>query len=63
MKSAVFHAPVTITCDTVDNPTIENKSDIILKLTSTAVCGIDLQIYSGRMPQLKPMVMGHEFMG
>ncbi|MDR2235871.1 MAG: glutathione-dependent formaldehyde dehydrogenase [Chryseobacterium sp.] len=63
MKAAVIHAPGTITCDTVDDPVIQDNNDIILKVTSTAICGSDLHMYSGAIPQLRPMVMGHEFMG
>lgn len=63
MKAAVFHAPGKITCDTIDDPKIEDQSDIILKVTSTAICGSDLHMYSGGIPQARPMVMGHEFMG
>ena len=47
----------------VADPKIENPQDIILRVTSTAICGSDLHIYNGLMPQPKPMVMGHEFMG
>jgi len=63
MKAAVFHAPGHITCDTIDDPQIQDANDIILKVTSTAICGSDLHIYSGGIPQARPMVMGHEFMG
>ena len=63
MKAAVFHAPGKITCDTIDDPKIEDQNDIILKVTSTAICGSDLHMYSGGIPQARPMVMGHEFMG
>jgi len=63
MKAAVFHAPGKITCDTIDDPIIKESNDIILKVTSTAICGSDLHMYSGGLPQLRPMVMGHEFMG
>lgn len=63
MKAAVFHSPGNITCDTVKDPVIHNSDDIVLKVTSTAICGSDLHIYSGGIPQPKPMVMGHEFMG
>lgn len=63
MKAAVFHTPGKITYDTVDDPTIEHQEDVILKVTSTAICGSDLHIYSGGMPQANPIVMGHEFMG
>mgnify|MGYP000934506253 FL=1 len=63
MKAAVFHAPGKITYDTVDDPIIQDENDIILKVTSTAICGSDLHMYSGGIPQARPMVMGHEFMG
>jgi len=63
MKAAVIHGPGSIKCDTIDDPTIQNPDDIILKVTSTAICGSDLHIYSGGIPQPRPMVLGHEFMG
>ncbi|MBS1618745.1 MAG: glutathione-dependent formaldehyde dehydrogenase [Bacteroidetes bacterium] len=63
MKAAVFHHPKKITADTVPDPTIMDQQDIILKVTSTAICGSDLHIYNGFIPQKRPFVMGHEFMG
>ncbi|HLN96623.1 MAG TPA: zinc-dependent alcohol dehydrogenase [Flavobacterium sp.] len=63
MKAAVMHGPGAITYDTVDDPILKNDDDIILKVTATAICGSDLHIYSGGLPQPRPMVMGHEFMG
>lgn len=63
MKAAVIHGPGKISCDNIDDPKIENPDDIVLKVTSTAICGSDLHIYSGGFPQPRPMVLGHEFMG
>jgi len=63
MKAAVIHGPGTVTCDEVKDPSIEKNDDIILKVTATAICGSDLHIYSGGIPQPRPMVLGHEFMG
>ncbi len=63
MKAAVFHAPGRITYDTVEDPSIKEDGDIIVKVTATAICGSDLHIYSGGIPQARSMVMGHEFMG
>ncbi|MGF1924638.1 MAG: zinc-dependent alcohol dehydrogenase [Bacteroidia bacterium] len=63
MKAAVFHKPGDIRYDTVDDPQIENARDVILRVTSTAICGSDLHILSGGMPQMDNMIMGHEFMG
>jgi len=63
MKAAVIHGPGKVTCDTVEDPKIKSSRDIILKVTATAICGSDLHIYSGGIPQPRPMVLGHEFMG
>ncbi|RYY49474.1 MAG: glutathione-dependent formaldehyde dehydrogenase [Chitinophagaceae bacterium] len=63
MKAAVIHGPGKVTYDTVDDPIIKEETDIILKVTATAICGSDLHIYSGGFPQPRPMVLGHEFMG
>ena len=63
MRAAVFHRPKKITTDTVPDPKLENATDVVLKVTSTAICGSDLHIYNGLFPQPKPMVLGHEFMG
>jgi len=63
MKAAVFHKIGDISVDNVDDPRIEGAEDIIVRVTSTAICGSDLHIYNGFFPQLKDMIMGHEFMG
>ncbi len=63
MKAAVIHGPGKVTCDNVPDPQLKNERDIILKVTATAICGSDLHIYSGGIPQPRPMVLGHEFMG
>ncbi len=63
MKAAVIHAPGKISYDSVDDPILKASDDIILKVTSTAICGSDLHIFSGGIPQPRPMVLGHEFMG
>lgn len=63
MKAAVIHGPRNISYDTVPDPQLQSARDIILKVTATAICGSDLHIYSGGLPQPRPMVLGHEFMG
>ena len=63
MRAAVFHKPGDIRVDNVPDPQIMDPRDIILRVTSTAICGSDLHILSGAVPQKDPMVMGHEFMG
>ncbi len=63
MKAARIHGPRNVSYDTVDDPKLQNDRDVILKVTATAICGSDLHIYSGGLPQPRPMVLGHEFMG
>ncbi|WP_345270792.1 zinc-dependent alcohol dehydrogenase [Nibrella viscosa] len=63
MKAAVFHKPKDIRVETVEDPRIEQSRDAILRVTSTAICGSDLHIYNGMVPQPRSMVLGHEFMG
>lgn len=63
MKAAVFHKIGHISVDNLPDPVIEQPDDIILSVTSTAICGSDLHIYDGFVPQLKDEVLGHEFMG
>ena len=63
MKAAVYHKPRDIRVEEVPEPWIEQPHDAILRVTKTAICGSDLHMYNGFIPQLRPMVLGHEFMG
>jgi S-(hydroxymethyl)glutathione dehydrogenase / alcohol dehydrogenase len=62
MKAVVFHKPKDMRVEMVDDPSLEDARDIILRVTATAICGSDLHLYNGFFPQTKPLVMGHEFM-
>jgi alcohol dehydrogenase len=63
MKAVVFHHPKKIKVEEFSDPILEKDDDIIVKVTSTAICGSDLHIYNGFLPQWRNMVLGHEFMG
>jgi len=63
MKAVVFHKPKDVKVETVDDPVLKKSTDVIIKVTSTAICGSDLHIVNGCFPQVKDMIMGHEFMG
>jgi S-(hydroxymethyl)glutathione dehydrogenase/alcohol dehydrogenase len=63
MKAVVYHRPGKMSVDTVPDPQLVQRDDIIVRVTATAICGSDLHIYNGFIPQAKPMIMGHEFMG
>ena len=63
MRAVRFHKPKDVRVDEVDDPRIQHPRDAILRVTSTAICGSDLHVYNGLAPQLRPMTLGHEFMG
>jgi threonine dehydrogenase-like Zn-dependent dehydrogenase len=63
MKAVVFHKPRDMRVDQVPDPEIEHPQDVVLRVTRTAICGSDLHIFNGLIPQSEPLVMGHEFMG
>ncbi|RNI30798.1 glutathione-dependent formaldehyde dehydrogenase [Rufibacter immobilis] len=63
MKALVFHKINDVSVDNVPDPIIEEPRDAIIKVTSTAICGSDLHILDGFVPQMQDMVLGHEFMG
>ncbi len=63
MKAVTFQGIEDVKVKEVQDPTIHKKDDIIVRITSTAICGSDLHIYKGSMPAQKDMVIGHEPMG
>jgi S-(hydroxymethyl)glutathione dehydrogenase / alcohol dehydrogenase len=63
MKAVRYHRPKSMQVDNVPDPIIKQERDIIVKVTATAICGSDLHIYNGMIPEVENMVMGHEFMG
>jgi threonine dehydrogenase-like Zn-dependent dehydrogenase len=64
MKAVVWHGTHDVRVERVRDPEIVNPHDVIVRVTSTAICGSDLHLYNGYMPMMKPGdVLGHEFMG
>jgi len=64
MKALCWHGKEKVQIDTVPDPAIQDPGDIILKVTSTAICGSDLHLYDGYVPTMqKGDILGHEFMG
>lgn len=64
MKALVWHHRYKMQCDTVPDPEILLPNDMIVKVTSTAICGSDLHLYDGFAPEVeKGDILGHEFMG
>jgi threonine dehydrogenase-like Zn-dependent dehydrogenase len=64
MKALVWHGKNDIRCDEVPDPAIEDGRDAVIKVTACAICGSDLHIFDGIIPQMKSGdVLGHETMG
>lgn len=64
MKALVYEGIQEVNVKNVDDPKIENHDDIIVKVTSTAICGSDLHLVHGLIPNMpKGFVLGHETMG
>lgn len=64
MKALVWHGKEDVRCETVPDPKLEQPGDIIVRITSTAICGSDLHLYDGLMPTMQSGdILGHEPMG
>ena len=64
MKATQWMGKGKVEVRDVPDPRIINARDIIVKVTSTAICGSDLHLYNGFVPTMqKGDILGHEFMG
>ena len=64
MKALVYHGPNNVQVDDKPRPTIQSPEDVILRVTSTALCGSDLHLFHGTVQGMEPgQTLGHEFMG
>ncbi|MDR7089684.1 zinc-dependent alcohol dehydrogenase [Cellvibrio fibrivorans] len=64
MRALTYHGSNDVRVDNMPDPVIQEADDIILKVTATAICGSDLHLYRGKIPDTKDGdIFGHEFMG
>ncbi|WP_447982289.1 zinc-dependent alcohol dehydrogenase [Achromobacter kerstersii] len=64
MKALCWHGKHDVRYDTVPDPILEHPRDAIIKVSACAICGSDLHLFDGFMPEMKSGdVLGHEFMG
>lgn len=63
MKAVVYEQPFSVTIGEVDRPEIQHPNDVIVRVTSTAICGSDLHMYEGRTAAEPGIVFGHENLG
>ncbi|MEE2570208.1 zinc-dependent alcohol dehydrogenase [Pseudarthrobacter sp. J64] len=64
MKAMVYRGPYKIRVEDKDIPQIEHPNDAIVRVTRAAICGSDLHLYHGMMPDTRVgSTFGHEFVG
>ena len=64
MRALVYHGPGRKTWDEVPDPEITDDSDAIIQVDATTICGTDLHILAGDVPEVRPgTILGHEAVG
>ncbi|HEU0079322.1 MAG TPA: alcohol dehydrogenase catalytic domain-containing protein, partial [Longimicrobiaceae bacterium] len=64
MRALVWHGVDDVRVDTVPDPQIVDPTDVIVRITATAICGSDLHLLDGYQPTMKEGdILGHEPMG
>jgi glutathione-independent formaldehyde dehydrogenase len=63
MKAVVYKKPYTVAVEEVEDSRIEDPTDVIIEITTAAICGSDLHMYEGRTDAEPGIVFGHENMG
>ena len=64
MKALVFHGPGSRQWEEVPEPTLEAPTDIVIRVDASTICGTDLHILKGDVPEVRPgTILGHEAVG
>ncbi len=63
MKALVYNGSRDVTVKDVPDARIEQPTDVLVRITTTNICGSDLHTYEGRTDLEPGMVLGHENMG
>lgn len=63
MKAVVYRGPRTVAVEDVPDPTIQAPTDVVVRITTTNICGSDLHMFEGRTNVEEGKVLGHENMG
>ena len=63
MKAVVYHGPRQVSVDDVPDARIEKSTDVLVRITSTNICGSDLHMYEGRTDFEPGRIFGHENVG
>lgn len=63
MKALVYNGPRDVRVKNVADAKIERPTDVLVKVTSTNICGSDLHMYEGRTGMEEGRILGHENLG
>jgi alcohol dehydrogenase len=64
MKALVYKGPGQKSWEEVPDPKIEQPTDVVVKMAATTICGTDLHILKGDVPEVEPgRILGHEGIG
>jgi threonine dehydrogenase-like Zn-dependent dehydrogenase len=64
MNALVYHGPEQKAWEQVDDPQILEPTDAIVRIDSSTICGTDLHILKGDVPEVEPgTILGHEAVG
>lgn len=64
MRALTWQGRRDVRVETVPDPVVQDPTDIIVRVTSTGICGSDLHLYEVLGPYLEPGdILGHEAMG
>jgi alcohol dehydrogenase len=64
MKALVYEGPGRKSWSEVADPKIEDSGDVIVRVDATTICGTDLHILKGDVPETTPgRILGHEAVG
>ena len=63
MKAVVYQEPYSVSVEEVSDAAIQDPTDALVRITTTAICGSDLHMYEGRTGAQSGMIFGHENMG
>jgi glutathione-independent formaldehyde dehydrogenase len=63
MRAVVYKGPREVTVEQVPDARIERPTDVLVRITSTNICGSDLHMYEGRTALEGGRVLGHENLG
>ena len=64
MKALVYEGPGALSWKDVPDPVITDDGDAIVRVDTTTICGTDLHILKGDVPETTPgRILGHEAVG